>query len=87
MSKFKQASDAHVGQVRDFHAPKQPQAPAVPSSSDLSGELDAYAKAEPDHAEKAASSSAGGDVTENTEGVREFLEAAKAPYKVEEAHH
>lgn len=70
--------------MRDFHAPKQPQAPAVPSSSDLSGELDAYAKAEPDHAEKQTSS--GAEVTESNEGVREFLEAAKAPYQ-EEAHH
>lgn len=77
-----QASDAHVGQVRDFNAPKAPTAPSTPSSSDLSSELDSFASAEPDHAEAVSSSETGAP----REDVKAFLEEARKPYEVE-AHH
>jgi hypothetical protein len=37
-----QSANAHVGQVKDFHAPTSPQAPSVPSGQDLAKELEAY---------------------------------------------
>ena len=81
-----QAADAHVGQVRDFSAPSAPQAPAVPSSSDLSSELDAYAKSEPDTAEKASSSSSAAPDASNRQTAEQFLEEAARDVE-KEAHH
>jgi F-type H+-transporting ATPase subunit h len=79
-----QAADSHKGQVREFQNPAAPKAPAVPSSSELSSQLEAYAAAEPDHAEVAASSSEGA-LTEGGD-VNAFLREAAADVKVE-AHH
>ncbi|ETS60869.1 hypothetical protein PaG_04786 [Moesziomyces aphidis] len=78
------AADSHKGQVREFQNPAAPKAPAVPSSSELSSQLEAYAAAEPDHAEVAASSSEGA-LTEGGD-VNAFLREAAADVKVE-AHH
>ncbi|SPO36701.1 uncharacterized protein PSFLO_02172 [Pseudozyma flocculosa] len=79
------AADAHKGQVRDFHAPQPPKAPAVPSSGELSSQLEAYAAAEPDLAEAVKESSS----SELTEGgdVNAYLAEAAADIKVEAAHH
>ncbi|UZJ51190.1 hypothetical protein CBS101457_000510 [Exobasidium rhododendri] len=79
------ASDAHVGQVREFVTPKAPQAPSTPSSSDLSSELDSFASSEPDHAEHDATSE-GGAAPAPREDVNAFLEEARKPYE-KEAHH
>ncbi|CEH13038.1 ATPeFH, ATP14 [Ceraceosorus bombacis] len=78
------SADAHKGQVRDFHAPKAPQAPSV-STSDISSELDAYSKSEPDVAEASASSSSSGSLLESHEDVNAWLEEAKKP--VVKEHH
>ncbi|PWN50201.1 hypothetical protein IE53DRAFT_387527 [Violaceomyces palustris] len=78
------AADAHVGQVRDFHAPQPPKAPVVPSSAELSSQLETYAAAEPDLAPK--KSDKGGELTEG-EDVNAYLREAAADHKVEAAHH
>ncbi len=65
--------------------PFRPKAPAVPSSSELSSQLEAYAASEPDHAEAPASSSSEGALTEGGD-VNAFLREAAADVKVE-AHH
>lgn len=80
-----QAADSHKGQVREFQTPSAPKAPAVLSSSELSSQLEAYAAAEPDHAEAVASSSSEGALTEGGD-VNAFLREAAADVKVE-AHH
>lgn len=79
-----QAADAHKGQVRDFHAPQPPQAPAVPSTSDLSSELEAYTKSEPDV--EAAAPASGSSLTESHQTADAWLEEAKKPV-VADAHH
>ncbi|CCF51818.1 hypothetical protein NDA11_006372 [Ustilago hordei] len=79
------AADSHKGQVREFQTPSAPKAPAVLSSSELSSQLEAYAAAEPDHAEAVASSSSEGALTEGGD-VNAFLREAAADVKVE-AHH
>ncbi|KIS69838.1 uncharacterized protein UMAG_02360 [Mycosarcoma maydis] len=79
------AADAHKGQVREFQTPAAPKAPAVPSSSELSSQLEAYAAAEPDHAEAATTSSSEGALTEGGD-VNAYLREAAADVKVE-AHH
>ncbi|KAK0524372.1 hypothetical protein OC834_001042 [Tilletia horrida] len=80
------AADAHVGQVRDFHAPSAPKAPVAPASAELSSQLDAYAKEEPEFApapSKAASSSEGA----LTEGdANAFLKEAAAPVPKDNHH-
>ncbi|PWN21044.1 hypothetical protein BCV69DRAFT_298835 [Microstroma glucosiphilum] len=79
------SADSHKGQVREFHQPSPPKAPATPSSSSLSSELDSYASSEPDVAEVSKSSS-----TEEVSvggGAKEFLEEARRDYPKEEAHH
>ena len=57
----------------------------MPSSSELSSQLEAYAASEPDHAEVAASSSSEGALTEGGD-VNAYLREAAADVKVE-AHH
>ncbi|KAJ1028064.1 hypothetical protein NDA13_003513 [Ustilago tritici] len=79
------AADSHKGQVREFQTPSAPKAPAVLSSSELSSQLEAYAAAEPDHAEAVASSSSEGALTEGGD-VNAYLREAAADVKVE-AHH
>ncbi|TKY86069.1 hypothetical protein EX895_004894 [Sporisorium graminicola] len=79
------AADSHKGHVREFQTPAAPQAPAVPSSSELSSQLETYAAAEPDHAEAVASSSSEGALTEGGD-VNAYLREAAADVKVE-AHH
>lgn len=71
--------------MREFQTPAAPKAPAVPSSSELSSQLEAYAAAEPDHAEAVASSSSDGALTEGAD-VNAYLREAAADVKVE-AHH
>lgn len=70
--------------MREFQSPSAPKAPEVPSSSDLSSQLEAYAASEPDHAEASASS----ESSSLTEGgdVNALLREAVADIKVE-AHH
>ncbi|SAM62166.1 uncharacterized protein UBRO_03850 [Ustilago bromivora] len=79
------AADSHKGQVREFQTPSAPKAPAVLSSSELSSQLEAYATAEPDHAEAVASSFSEGALTEGGD-VNAYLREAAADVKVE-AHH
>ncbi|SPC63804.1 uncharacterized protein UHOD_03850 [Ustilago sp. UG-2017b] len=79
------AADSHKGQVREFQTASAPKAPAVLSSSELSSQLEAYAAAEPDHAEAVASSSSEGALTEGGD-VNAYLREAAADVKVE-AHH
>ncbi|EST05872.1 ATPase, F0 complex, subunit H [Kalmanozyma brasiliensis GHG001] len=79
------AADSHKGQVREFATPSAPKAPAVPSSSELSSQLEAYSSSEPDHAEAPASSSSEGALTEGGD-VNAYLREAAADVKVE-AHH
>lgn len=81
-----QAADAHKGSVREFHNPTPPKAPATPSSSSLSSELESYASSEPDVAEAAAPSATSEGET-STEGAKAFLEEARRDYPKEEAHH
>jgi F-type H+-transporting ATPase subunit h len=78
-----QSSDAHVGQVREFSAPKAPTAPSAPSSSDLSSELESFASSEPDHVEHATTSEGASSVRED---VNAFLEEARKPYEIEAKH-
>ncbi|GAC98690.1 hypothetical protein PHSY_006284 [Pseudozyma hubeiensis SY62] len=80
-----QAADSHKGQVREFQTPAAPKAPAVPSSSELSSQLEAYASSEPDHAEAPTTSSSEGALTEGGD-VNTYLREAAADIKVE-AHH
>ncbi|KAK0552187.1 hypothetical protein OC846_001911 [Tilletia horrida] len=71
------AADAHVGQVRDFHAPSAPKAPVAPASSELSSALDAYSKEEPDFAAAAPKNAAAeGSLTEGGDAVAFLKEAA-----------
>lgn len=56
----------------------------MPSSSDLSSELNAYASSEPDHAEH-LSSGKEGETVGPRQSVKEFLEEARKP--VEPEHH
>nr|UOP56943.1 hypothetical protein [Thecaphora frezii] len=79
------AADAHKGQVRDFHAPQPPKAPEVPSSSELSSQLESFAASEPDLAEVNKESN-GAELTEGGD-VNAYLAEAAADIKVEHAHH
>lgn len=65
--------------------PTPPKAPAVPSSSDLSSELEAYAKAEPETA-SAPASSADESADADKQDVQAYLRELQSDPKVE-AHH
>lgn len=80
-----QSADSHKGQVREFQSPSAPKAPEVPSSSDLSSQLEAYASSEPDHAEASSSSEASSSLTEGGD-VHELLREAVAEKHDEAAH-
>ena len=58
----------------------------MPSSSELSSQLEAYVSAEPDHADAPSSSGADSALTEGGD-AEAFLREAAADYKVEDAHH
>ncbi|CAO1634344.1 unnamed protein product [Sympodiomycopsis kandeliae] len=79
------AADAHKGAVREFHNPTAPKAPATPSSSSLSSELDSYASSEPDVAEVA--SKATSEEVSSSAGGKAFLEEARRDYPKDDAHH
>ncbi|KAE8211284.1 hypothetical protein CF319_g2743 [Tilletia indica] len=70
------AADAHVGQVRDFHTPTAPKAPAAPAAAELSSQLDAYAKEEPELAAPTKKTSSEGSLTESGDASAFLKEAA-----------
>ncbi|KAL9931824.1 hypothetical protein V8E36_009374 [Tilletia maclaganii] len=79
------AADAHVGQVRDFHTPSTPKAPAAPAAAELSSQLDAYYKEEPELAAPATKSVASeGALTEGDAAA--FLKEAAADVPKDNHH-
>lgn len=79
------SADDHKGYVREFSKPQAPKAPAVPSSSDVASQLEAFTSSEPDAPEKTVS--AEDDAAVEQQDINEYLKELQADVKVEKAHH
>ena len=75
--------DAHKGHVREFSSPPSPQAPSMPSSSEIASQLESFTSSEPDLAPKPAASQ---EAVSEQQDVNEYLRELQADIKVE-AHH
>ncbi|PKI83663.1 hypothetical protein MVES1_002460 [Malassezia vespertilionis] len=71
------------GNVREFPSAPNPEAPSAPSSAELSSQLEAYVKQQPDAAQPTANT---GESTSESQDINAYLEELQADVKVE-AHH